>query len=426
MFGLWTAMAVLNCIFLHLHYMGDLKEGESLFGRPRLLVASGLNLFFLTVNSWGLWSSTARGAILSLLVAFAVLVTGLWRSGGVAALRRSVKVFGIVVTFLAIFLVISSMIGTGRGNVLVSKMMDMIKNPTSVGSRISIWRTSWEVFLKEPVTGVGLGHYKWNFLDGQRIMYEKNPELTDAPGYEWQFTYWAHSEYIQWLCETGVIGAALLALLAAWWLCSFIRALVRRDPLPPVALWGCAMLFLLWFDALFSRPFHRIENSVWMSLAFAVANKSILPARLKWTSVESGRIYRLFGAFLAAVSIYGFIFLMGGVQGDKLIYRAMASPVSPQEKEAMLRKAEVRLMSRDDAREQFAYLYARVGAMEEDSEVFTEGIRQMYSAFIRRPTSALLFDLIGYGRQLGSRDLLGRLEPYVRPGMFGPAPGETQ
>ncbi|MDR3332228.1 MAG: O-antigen ligase family protein [Synergistaceae bacterium] len=422
MFGLWTAMAVLNCIFLHLHYVGELKEREKLFDRPALFSQVALNLFFLTVNSWGLWSSTARGAILSLLVAFVVLVVGLWRSGRISALKRSAKLFGIVAAFLAIFLAVSSMVGTGRGNAFVAKMMDMMQNPTSVGGRISIWRTSLEVFLKAPITGVGLGHYKWSFLDAQRIMYKKRPDLLDAPGYEWQFTYWAHSEYIQWLCETGIIGSALLLLLAVWWLYSFILALVRRDPLPQAALWGCAMLFLLWFDALFSRPFHRIENSVWMALAFAMSNRSILRANIKWTIIESSAVYRIFGVFLAAVSIYGLFFLAGGIRGDQLIYGAMSRAISPQESESLLKSAETYVMSRDDAKEQFAYLYARVGAAGENVEIFTEGLRYMYAAFLRRPTSALLFDLITYGRKLGASELISLLEPYLKPGMLNPDP----
>jgi hypothetical protein len=64
--------------------------------------------------------------------------------------------------------------------------------------------------------------------------------------------------------------------------------------------------------------------------------------------------------------------------------------------------------------------------MEENAEVFMDGIRQMYSAFLRRPTSVLLFDLMGYGRQLGSSDLLRRLEPYLTPEMLGPVSGERQ
>lgn len=418
MFGLWMAMAVLNALYLHLYYVGETREGSNALRRPVVLA----NLFTLAVVSWGLWSSTARGAILSLVVAFVVLLLGLWRSGNKIALRRSVKLFGVVLVFLALVLGISSMIGTGRGNALVSKMMDMVQNPTSVGARISIWRTSWEVFLKEPVTGVGLGQYKWHFLDGQRLMFQKHPELLGAEGYGWQYTYWAHSEYIQWLCETGVIGALLLLGLALWWLYRFGRTLIRGEHIPPEALWGCAMVFLLWFDALFSRPFHRIENSVWMALAFALANRSILSARVKWTAIDTEFVYRGFGVLVAGISMAGFVFLAGGISGDQLIYKSIAQQSGAQEKLDQLREAGKYMMSRDDASEQVGHLLIQVGKLQQNAEIFSQGLQQLYSSFAARPTSKLLFELLNYAKQLNNAELLNALTRYLNPGMYGAAP----
>ncbi|MDR1019300.1 MAG: O-antigen ligase family protein [Synergistaceae bacterium] len=418
MFGLWMAMAVLNCVYLHLQYVGLRKEGEKWSDRPGLIALLLLNLFFLSVNSWGLWNSTARGGILSFVVAFVILIAGLWRGGYVLALRRSYKVFGVVIALLTAVLAGGSYLGIGRGSTLIIKMMDMVKNPTSIGNRISIWRTSFEVFKIRPLTGVGIGHYKWHFLEGQRNLYRASPELMDDPEYDWQFTYWAHSEYIQWLCETGVAGALLLAAMAAWWLYSFLMALVKRKELPPEAIWGCAMLFLLWFDALFSRPFHRIENSVWMALAFALSNRSILPQRAKWTAVDSAWVYRAFGVFVAVVSISGFIFLAGGIQGDKLIFESLAKPGTLREKDDLLKKAEGYLMSRDDAREQYGYLLVEVGVMQKDREVFLDGVGGLYAAFVRRPTSKLLFEITDYARQIGSSELLGIMSTYFKPDMI--------
>ena len=74
--------------------------------------------------------------------------------------------------------------------------------------------------------------------DGQREAFKTHPEL------KWQFTYWAHSEYLQLLAELGIFGAAALFAAGAWWLWSFARALTMRRALSPGAMWGCAMLFL--------------------------------------------------------------------------------------------------------------------------------------------------------------------------------------
>lgn len=415
MFGLWAAMAVLNCVYLHLSYMDDPEEEKGLLRRPIVL----LNLFFLAVNSWGLWSSTARGAILSLIVAFTLLVVGLWRTGEGRALKRASKLFGIVFLLLVIVLAGGSMLRTGRNIALVSKMKDMVENPTSVGNRISIWRTSWEVFLQKPVTGVGLGQYKWHFLDGQRNMFAKHPELLNNPEYEWQYTYWAHSEYIQWLCETGIVGAALLGLLGLWWLYKLLTALIKNEKLPPECIWGTAMLFLLWFDALFSRPYHRIENAVWMSLAFAVANKALLPSLTKWTKMDNDFVFKCFGGLMAGVSLYGLFFMYGGMRGDQLMYKALTQQGTIQQKYDEIKLAEKYLMARDEAHEQIGYLYLSAAQSQKNPEAFANGVTEHYLSFKKRPTSRLLFELVGLAKQIRNKELLQDLATYLKPGMFG-------
>lgn len=412
MFGLWMSMMVLNGVFLHLSYIEDMRPEQRAYKQPMIII----NILLLSVNAWGLWSSTARGAILSLAVAFVILILSFWRSGQKRALRASLKILGLVIVFLAVVLAASSALETGRGSALVGKMQDMINNPTAVGDRASIWRTSWEAYLKEPITGVGIGHYKWHFLDAQRLMYEKYPELYDRKGYNWQFTYWAHSEYIQWLAETGLIGAIILGAMGIWWLYSFIKALIGRQSLQPMAIWGIAMTFLLWFDALFSRPFHRIENSVWMALAFALANREILvdPIKLKMTET----LRKLFGILTAGVAIYGLYFLAGGLYGDQMLYKAIAQRAGALEKQALIQKAEAQMMSRDDALEQQAQLIINVGKMQGDNDVIQKGLNSLYDAFLRQPTSKMLFDLLGTAQEIGDQDMMRKLTVYLSPSMY--------
>ncbi|MDR1915496.1 MAG: O-antigen ligase family protein [Synergistaceae bacterium] len=433
MFGLWMAMAILNSYFLHIHYASELTYRLRLSKQSdnqRAEVSSGkgyriipislmfLNLFFLIVNTWGLWSSTTRGAILSIFVAVVILMICFWRNGEKAAFRQSLIMSGIVAAILVVVLIGSLLLGIGRGASLIHKITDMIQNPGTFGGRISIWRTSIEVYLKKPLTGVGLGQYKWHFLDGQRLMYKNHPELIDADGYSWQYTYWAHSEYLQWLCETGLIGVLLLSLVAVWWFYGFFSALIKRKHLPPEALWGCAMLFLLWFDAVFSRPFHRIENSVWMALAFALANRSILPSRLKFTDIESEFVYKCFGGLMAVVAVAGFVFIGGGVRGDKMLYRAIVLPSSLQVKFDLLNGAERYLMSRDDAREQRAELNIVIGIQQKNRQTYQKGLDDLYRAFERRPTSKLLFELLDHARQLNDDQTLQKAAVYLHPNMI--------
>jgi O-antigen ligase len=408
MLGLWMAIALFNCLFLHVGYAREWGANK----RPRILLP--LNLFFMAVNAWGLWNSTSRGGILAFMTGFIVIAVTFARSDLWQSVKHLCGLFGVVLMFLLLVLAADFFAGgVSRAGPLVNKMLDMVRNPGTFGGRIAIWAVSGEVFKKRPLTGVGLGHYKWHFLDGQRILYEKRPELLDDPAYKWQFTYWAHSEYLQWLCETGLVGSIPTLALGVWWLYLFLKALAAKRRMPPDAIWGAGMMCLLFFDAIFSRPFHRIENAVWMSLAFAQVNGFLLPKSANLLKRESDAVYRAFGVFMAIVAVCGLLFLGGGMFGDKLMLRAVY-PGSNEEKRAYLARAGDFLMSRDDALDQMANLDISIG--EWDDETYERGVRELYAAFKTRPNSERLFKLFECARERNYTALLEELIPYFPPG----------
>jgi O-antigen ligase len=408
MLGLWMAMAIFNCLFLHFGYAREWGTNK----RSRILLP--LNLFFMAVNAWGLWNSTSRGGILAFMTGFVVIVIAFACNNLWTSVKHLYGLFGVVLAFLILVLVADFFAGgVSRAAPLVNKILDMVRNPGTFGGRIAIWKVSGEVFKKHPLSGVGLGHFKWHFLDGQRILYEKRPELLNDSNYRWQFTYWAHSEYLQWLCETGLIGAIPMLALGVWWLYLFLKALAAKRRMPPDAIWGAGMIFLLFFDAMFSRPFHRIENAVWMSLAFAQVNRFLLPQSADWLKRENDAICRAFGVFMATVAMCGLLFLGGGMYGDKLMLRAVY-PGSNEEKRGYLVRAGDFLMSSDDALDQMANLDISLG--EWSDETYLRGVGELYVAFKTRPNSERLFKLFECARRLDDAELIKELIPYFPPG----------
>jgi O-antigen ligase len=112
------------------------------------------------------------------------------------------------------------------------KMDDVLKNPLSIANRDSIWATSWTMYTERPLRGVGLGQYKWHYLDAQREM------LKRWPGMRWQYTHWAHNEFLQWFAETGTAGGLLMVFLWGWWAVSAFSAFLRKRSHSPEAYWG--------------------------------------------------------------------------------------------------------------------------------------------------------------------------------------------
>lgn len=404
MFGLWLAMALMNGGYLHV----DFRRPDYTRLRGRLL--EGANLLLLAVNAWGLWNSTARGGILSFAVGITALAVIVFRTDDRSKLKRIFCVVAVILAMLLATLVAGKFAGVGRSSSLVGKMQDMVENTSKVGNRMDIWRSSWAVFMSHPVRGVGIGQFKWHYLEGQRIAFKNYPNM------KWQYTHWAHNEYIQWLAEFGILGGLLLLATAAWWLWNFARAMTNRKKLSSEVAWACSMIFLILFDAIFSRPFHRIENALWLSFAFALANRELLPLCYDWSEIRHSSIYRAIGLFSAAMACAGLLFLWSGLLGDQYLRRAALSDDIAL-KERFLEKARRVPMSRDEAEEQYAYHLLLLARRSNRPEDWDKAINQLYKSFRIRPNGKQLIELIKLAQQTENRLLLSLLVPYLSPGI---------
>ena len=410
MFGLWMAMAAMNGIYLHMVY------SSPLCGCERRRLPMWANLFLLAFNSWGLWNSTTRAGMLALFTGTAALALTArrCREDGRALARRIGAAFALVVFMLAVN-VCTAYFGWSRAYALINKTSDMLLNTSNIGARREIWITSWNVFKLHPLAGTGLGHYKWHYLEGQREAFKTHPEL------KWQFTYWAHSEYLQLLAELGIFGAAALFASGAWWHWSFARALTLRRTLSPGAMWGCAMLFLIWFDALFSRPFHRIENAIWMSLAFAWANRELFTSAASWQEIRSDFVYRVFGLFVAVVAAAGLVFFYNGCRADRYLLAAVRTKDAALQA-SFINRARKSLMERDEAGEQLAYHIIATARATKRPEDLEAGIGALYRSFRTKPQAKQLVELLRYARETNDLALMSELVTYLSPSSYRKIP----
>lgn len=401
MLGFWLAICALNCVFLHLDKRGD-------GGCSELRKSMGIaNLVLLFVIAWGIWGSTSRSGILSL---FAGLLF-LW--GIVIRLfdkerRKRLRTATVV---LLVALVSSVVLNHVRMESMWYKTVDVLKNPQTIGSRDSIWFTSWYIFKEHPLKGVGLGQFKWNYLDGQREM------LKDHPQMDWKYTYWSHNEYLQWFCEAGFIPGIFLTSLAVWWLWLFFRSLIGKKELTLEAVWAISMLGLIWFNAFWTRPFHRIEDALWMSLAFAVANREILPLDSLWTKVRRGYLFRALGALVLVCAVAGFAYFFNGMRGDVLLRKGVQSKL-PFVQRSYFEQAYEHMLVRDIAERQLAYHYLAVGRASGNAEDTLEGVNRLYRYFHKEPHSRELKALLELGIKLKDTKLTREMTSYLKPGSY--------
>lgn len=400
MFGLWLAIAMFGSAWIFVRSgLGEAKK-------PWTRILSTLNLLLFSINAWGVWNSTSRSAIISFLVGLTALGFLVARSSGWSkTLRRSAVLVAIlVITFSGAFVL-------GRGNSFVMKTKDLVRNFQTVGKRDSIWATGGVMFAMHPVRGVGLGHFKWNYLDAQREMLRHFPDM------KWQYTYWAHNEILQWFCETGIFGGLILLALGAWWFFALFRHLRSGEHLSGEAVWACGFLFLIWFNALWTRPFHRIEDAVWMALAFALANREIIPSCYSWNEIRRPWILRGLGIAMCTGAIAGVMFLGNGMIGDRAL-RAAALERSPLAQRYLLESAARCLMVSDVAQRQLAYHYIGQAEKTKNVQYLVEGLTRLHRFFFKQPHSAELIRLLVWYSDVGETKLIGSLAPYLKPGTY--------
>lgn len=399
MFGLWLAIAMFGSAWIFL-------RGRTGGKPPSARILQAVNLALFSINSWGLWNSTSRSAVLSFAVGMIVISFLMVKNAERSIISRRLLVLAAILA-----LTFSGTLFLGRGNSFVMKTKAMVEGFQTMGKRDSIWASSATMFMMHPVRGVGLGHFKWNYLEAQRKMLDRFPDM------KWQYTYWAHNEVLQWFCETGIFGGFILLAIGAWWIFAFIRRVKRGEEISAEAVWACGFLFLIWFNALWTRPFHRIEDAVWMALAFGIANREILPSRTAWSIIRRPWILRALGVAMCAAALAGLLFLGSGMIGDRAL-RAAALEPSPAAQRPLLDSASFRLMVSDVAERQLAYHFIDFAQKSKKGEYLIEGLNRLDTYFQKQPHIREMIRLMAWYSDLKETLLLERVVRYLKPGSF--------
>lgn len=395
MFALWMAIAGAGGAFLFL-------STDPFRQRP---FQNSLLFVLLGVVFHGLIASTSRSGILSLTTAFLVLALFFLRNEGK---RHLPKIVCIGLLFVALTGV-TVFTNQSRGAALTAKLEDVVEKPLSIANRDSIWASSWTMFTQHPLKGVGLGQYKWHYVDATKEMAKRWPAL------EPKYTHWAHNEFLQWMAEGGIIGAVLMFCLWLWWGTSLFRVFFRKTPVSPEAIWGSALVALFFFNALWTRPFHRIENAVWLALAFAVTNREILLPLPLLPSLERFRKSgRLLGGVICLASLAGLLYLGNGVYGDRML-RIAAESTGGDVSVIMnhFRKAFHSPMTRDLAEREVAYFSVRLGEATKNTDMIAEGLNALLRYFEKQPHVDDLNYLLRWARLLNDRRFIEHLEAYL-------------
>lgn len=89
----------------------------------------------------------------------------------------------------------------------------------TVALRLVLWSAAWKAFLSSPIVGIGIGNF--------RLVYQIIPEVAITELWKRVANMSAHNVFLQYLAETGVLGASALLALAGKGLMTSMRSLRR-------------------------------------------------------------------------------------------------------------------------------------------------------------------------------------------------------
>lgn len=453
MFGLWTAVAVLGAVYLFVYdaWKNDNAEHGRKIWLPSLCVALSVfmirvavvdsNMIFAvlaglmilgafilawrlgndkhvyytiviallaSINFWGLMNSTSRSGTLALILGLLVmLIIAAWKFN-----RNYVIRFGAIV--LVLVSVFWASLYSPRSADIVNKTVDIIQNAENIGNRRGIWMTSYAMLLEHP-EGVGIGQYKWHYLEAQREGFRM---VTDN-WYTWQYTHWAHNEFLQFFCEGGYIGGILLLFMWLVWFIPALRGLIKKERMSIniSAVWALGLISLITFCAIFTRPFHRIENMVWITLAFAVSNREFFSERLKYEILKSEALRIIAGLACIAASIAGCVYIYGGIYGNYILRQALSTQ-DPRVQIYLLEEADKYPIVREETQRNIGHHYLQIGEQTGDLEALTKGFNTLWGTFHREPHSEDINRLLEFSQKYQVEWALRELSSYFRPGTY--------
>ncbi|MBR0204025.1 MAG: O-antigen ligase family protein [Synergistaceae bacterium] len=454
MFGLWTAVAVLGAVYLFVYEVWkDYKDerGRKIFipaisialsviclrfayikSDKLLYIIAGvlaleafLAAFFLgnkkqnyytvfifflaAVNFWGLLNSTSRSGLFALLGGIIVMfVIAAWKFDR-----------NYVIRFCAVFIVMISVFyastASPRAAGLVEKTTDIIRHAENIGNRRGIWATSYAM-LKEHPLGVGTGQYKWHYLEAQREGFKE----FKSDWYRWQYTHWAHNEFLQWFCEGGWAGGIILLLMYLAWFVPAVIGLFKKPEISINTVWALGLASLINFAAIFTRPFHRIENMVWITLAFALSNREFFTDfkyNFNFNAIPGKFFSKLVALASILASIAGCLYISSGIYGNYVLRQALSTR-NAERQLAFLEEANKHPIVYEETQRNLGHHYLQVGEQQNNPELMSKGFNLLWGHFKREPHSEDISKIINTAQKFQLEPILREMVSYFKPGTY--------
>lgn len=288
MFALLLTLCLLGFCYRYLHT--GLQFANKAFHRLRMVPVVLVSLVFFLTQS--------RNGLISLVIAFGILVFLFFRRGYCRQQRRSRTEFltlmgavgvGFLCYWLITHLIAQDIVITERGH--------------SSDGRFVFWASALLMSFDRPWLGVGLGNFKLVLPSYEPLAHG----FLGFVEYEaMQYTHWAHNELLQILSESGVLACGLIAVFVWLYLRGFWRKFIRSGEVVDSSfLYSHLLLLPFIVQSMFSWPLRYPSLMVlfWPLLGILLAQYPLGEVRL-----SGGGRRCLLVLFCLALVVWGVLF----------------------------------------------------------------------------------------------------------------------
>ena len=255
------------------------------------------NVLFTTIGLITLFFSMAMLVFTASRAAWAALVLQIIALGVVFLLKKNkqMKILLFAICSLIFVVIVSFQIKENSNiNTTKSKINTAFNKNNNIANneRITGWANSIDIFLDNPILGVGVGNWYIHYP-----LYKNNRIIDERARQNlvWNF---AHNDYIEIIVSSGIVGFVLLLLLVFY----FIKELVLLGIKTEKNITAIIGILGISICALFSFPFHLSTQTIIIALLlFLITPKEKIKTQI--IAKEKARKMLLFFATALFISI---------------------------------------------------------------------------------------------------------------------------
>jgi len=150
----------------------------------------------------------SRGIWISMILTLIIMVFLIYHFKLYYMIKKKKKwIYWMLIFFIIITVIYSTDNPINRSAISVTDRAISTFDPEdkSINSRFLMWRSTLDMIKDNPITGMGIGTFKKNYLNYQAKKINKYPELIKY----WVYAGKAHNDYLQMGAELGLVGLAI-------------------------------------------------------------------------------------------------------------------------------------------------------------------------------------------------------------------------